>query len=175
MFLTGFVRFTIIVKVHVLWWICIYLCWARESMWVVADVKLDLMYNGNLCVCLFVLLFSPCYDHILPQHHTSGTGSHDWDELHCSRWKAHQGSLGEGISYHQPRHEPLCGYSEGSGRWGHIHPAGERERNHTPHFQETYSGLHWTCCQWATSFPVKNHPALSFGLIFNIKLALAIQ
>lgn len=83
----------------------------------------------KLCVCLFVLLFSSCHDHVLPQHHTSGTGSHDWDELHCSRWKAHQGSLGEGISYHQPRHEPLCGYGEGSGRWGHIHPAGERAEN----------------------------------------------
>lgn len=38
-------------------------------------------------------------------------------------------------------------------RWAKGHP--NWERNHTPHFQETYSGLPWTCCQWATSFPVK--------------------
>ncbi len=121
----------------------VFLCWACESMWLSRHWRQILFhpYNITMCLSLSVLLFSSCHDQVLPQHHTSRTGSHDWDELHCSRWKAHQGSLGEGISYHQPRHEPLCGYCEGSGRWGHIHPAGERrhrlhwECNHTPHFK----------------------------------------
>lgn len=132
-----------------------------------------------MCLSLFVLVFSSCHDHILPQHHASRTGSHDWDELHCSRWKAHQGSLGEGISYHQPRHEPLCGYCEGSGRWGHIHPAGEPDTIYTENaIVRLISKTHIQGCPGLAvsdryhflSKIIHHFPTLIFVLVVNMKL-----